>query len=45
MAIRDVFNCHEPLVTAMEFDSELDRQKLLVKFSEGFMEPGRFDIR
>jgi hypothetical protein len=44
-AILDVFDLHEPLVESMEFDSDLDPQKLLVTFSDGFREPGRFDIR
>lgn len=44
-AVRDVFARHEPLVMSMEFDSDLNPQKLLVRLSDGFTEPGRFDIR
>jgi hypothetical protein len=43
-AIRDVFREHEPLVETTVLD-DFDPRKLVVHYSEGFEEPGRFDIR
>jgi hypothetical protein len=42
--IRDVFETHEPLVEETRLD-DFDPRELRVYYSEGFEEPGRFDVR
>lgn len=42
--IRDMFERHEPLVEETCLD-DFDPRELRVYYSEGFEEPGRFDVR